>query len=368
VYLLTAVDRKQPRINSNEFLLNHERLAKQCLGMAHVVTMPWELGYKWTELVGKEWSVFLGAVRTYRPGLDFETDTPFDHPRALPDRILGFVYGNRKSEDGFEDFLIDQSREHAATHAPDWAPCLSFADARTRRAEQSRRAATDESDWKALYEEEIESLREKIKQVEAEAEGYNNESMVAMRERNQAISENNQLRRHLDGLRAALEAKNEEPVDASITLPESYEDLPDWVDAHLTGRVVLHSRARRSLKNPEFQDVEQVSRALLLLANEYRNMKLGVGGGKGACDEKLAALGLRLDGSISKEAAGEFGDTYFVRWPFESSQKRFIDLHLRSGGNTRDPERCLAIYFFWDDETRQVVVCSLPGHLPNRLT
>ena len=43
-------------------------------------------------------------------------------------------------------------------------------------------------------------------------------------------------------------------------------------------------------------------------------------------------------------------------------------MHLKSGGNTRDPTRCLRIYFFWDDDEQQVVVGSLPGHLENRLT
>ena len=106
----------------------------------------------------------------------------------------------------------------------------------------------------------------------------------------------------------------------------------------------------------------------MLLGNEYRNMRLGHEGAKVKYDSKLEELGLRLDGSISKERAGEHGDTYFVKWPFDSSQNRFIDLHVRSKSNTRDPKRCLAIYFFWDDESRQVIVCSLPGHLTNRLS
>ena len=173
MYLLTAPDRQYHRVNNNEFLLDHETLAKRCLGMAHVVTMPWELGFDWTEIVGKPWSVFLGAVRTYLPGLDFDADSPFDHPRALADRILGYVYKDKKMGEAFEDFLLDRSREFMATHMPDWGPCVFFADARTMKAEQSRQAATNDSDWKALYEEELASLKAKIKDVEAEAEGYN---------------------------------------------------------------------------------------------------------------------------------------------------------------------------------------------------
>jgi hypothetical protein len=43
-------------------------------------------------------------------------------------------------------------------------------------------------------------------------------------------------------------------------------------------------------------------------------------------------------------------------------------MHLKNGGNTRDPMRCLRIYFFWDDDEQQVVVGSLPAHLENHMT
>ena len=49
-------------------------------------------------------------------------------------------------------------------------------------------------------------------------------------------------------------------------------------------------------------------------------------------------------------------------------QRWLLDMHLKNGGNTRDPTRCLRVYFFWDDDERQVVVGSLPGHLESRLS
>ena len=42
-------------------------------------------------------------------------------------------------------------------------------------------------------------------------------------------------------------------------------------------------------------------------------------------------------------------------------------MHIRKGRD-HDARHCLAIYFFWDEETRQVVVGWLPSHLDNRLT
>ena len=63
----------------------------------------------------------------------------------------------------------------------------------------------------------------------------------------------------------------------------------------------------------------------------------------------------------------EQGDAFVVAWG-PKGEKRVLAWHLKNGGNTRDPERCLRIYYFWDDETQQVVVGSLPGHLKTRAT
>jgi hypothetical protein len=42
--------------------------------------------------------------------------------------------------------------------------------------------------------------------------------------------------------------------------------------------------------------------------------------------------------------------------------------HLRNNGNSHDPARCLAIYFFWDETISASVICAMPGHLPNGLS
>lgn len=369
VYLLSAPDRKQLGIGPAPYLLDHEKLARKCQGIAHVVTMPWSLGYAWTEMVGKPWSAFLGAVRTYRPGLDFDEDNPSDHPRAFAERILGFYYNGETMERAFEDFLIDKAYEHAATKRMEWGSLVFLADARTRAAALARESTTDEVEWRELFETEIKSLKEKVKELEGESEGYFDLATGAELERGQAVEESRTLRTQVDSLRMALQAKTGEDPDTTIQLPTSYDDLPDWVNANLAGRLTLHNRAvSRGLKKPDFEDVEQVARVLLLLAGEYRRMRQGHDGGRESFEKKLNELSLRCDGSISKERAGEEGETYFVKWPYSSSPRRFLELHIRSGANTRDPKRCLAVYFFWDDDSQQVVVGWLPSHLTNRLT
>jgi len=38
------------------------------------------------------------------------------------------------------------------------------------------------------------------------------------------------------------------------------------------------------------------------------------------------------------------------------------DWHVKSGGNTHDPVRCLRIYYAWDETTQHIVVAEMPAH------
>jgi hypothetical protein len=88
VVVLTQPDKTRFTVDVSDYVLDPRELANRCCGLAHVVQLPWELGYRWTEMVGKPWSVYLGAARTYWPGLDFETDLPAAHPSTFAERIV----------------------------------------------------------------------------------------------------------------------------------------------------------------------------------------------------------------------------------------------------------------------------------------
>ncbi len=68
VYLLTQPDEERLGLHTAPFLLDADDLARRTFGLAHVVTLPNALGFRWTTMVGRSWSAYLGAVRTYRPG------------------------------------------------------------------------------------------------------------------------------------------------------------------------------------------------------------------------------------------------------------------------------------------------------------
>ena len=76
------------------------------LGAAHVAVLTGRAAYMLTDLVGKEFSVFNRAVRTYRPGFDTDTDDPRRHPLALPHRIAQWQENGVDGSEAFESFLV----------------------------------------------------------------------------------------------------------------------------------------------------------------------------------------------------------------------------------------------------------------------
>ncbi len=362
VYLLTQRD----RYDANDYVINANDLAERVRYEAHVVTMPWNLGFQWTDLVGKPWSAFNGAVRTFRPGLDRDENAVADHPRILAERIAGFYFAGRQGPDAFVDMLERESFRYATAKRVDTHGCLFLEEARPRQAEVARTEARGTEDWRGLFESEIQALNGQVEKMREELHEWQTLAEQFEQERNRYFEENRKLSALADTFRQALEGTGKS-TDLHVPIPTDYADIEEWTGQHLSGRLELHPRTRRSLKNAAYGDAQLVYRALLLLAREYRDMRLGRPNGKDAFEKRLGELSLRYSGSITKSRAGEEGDAYYVNYPLHRPEKRFLEFHLRKGSG-HDERSSLAVYFFWDDETKQVVVGWLPGHLKNRMT
>ncbi len=366
VVALTQPDPQRVPIPVAEYVLDPLELASEALGLANIVQIPWDLAFQWTDLVGKAWSVFHGAVRTYMPRLDFERDTPTRHPLATVERIIFWEGTDLTGEPAFTSFLLDTLRLHAANKRFDWGDLLFISEARARREELARRDIHDIEALAESYDQEIDALKQQIEDLKKETDQYVDQIEEVEQERDRAREENSGLRYQVRELRSRLYEQTGEAPDASASLVDTYDDLPEWIRNCLAGRLELHSRAEKGLKSARFNDPHLVCRALLLLANEYRDMRLGEGSQQ-EYEVALQRLELRDGPSITDSRAGEEGETYYVRYPLPSSPRRFLELHLRKG-SSKDERYSLAIYFFWDKDKSQVVVGWLPSHLDNRQT
>jgi hypothetical protein len=171
------------------------------------------------------------------------------------------------------------------------------------------------------------------------------------------------LRIQLDAMRASRGAasKNE------ITIPTSPDEMDEW-QQHVAGQMWIAPRALGAARKSEFQDPPLVYRALLLLANEYREMRIHGGEQyKQAYQDGRKELRCNQARSISQSRVGEHGDEYYVNYPFQQHKRVFLDEHLRRG-NDRDHRNTLRIYFAWEPQEQIVIVGWLPGHLTTRLS
>lgn len=371
VIVISAVNRNAWRFTPTApgYLVNASYLADKVKGYAIVAQISFQAAFALTEAVGKSWSVYDGACRTYFPKIDFDNGSPAHHPGNFKDKIWFWNYEGLRGERGYTAFLIDTAHRVASTSRTDWSGLYFVPDARILAAELELAHAAhlaNAPERELAMQNHIAALQRKLQTAEDENADWLTELENATAEAEYYKQENAALRLRLDALRAHLIRQNGESPDAEIPIPDSYKEMSEWVKEHLAGRLILHPRAERALSKAEYTEVGMVYRALLILANEYRDSRMGVGTDE-AFRDVLAQYGMNFSGSIDKSRAGQEGEAYYVKYPIGSSQRVFLQFHIVRG-NSREDRYCMRIYFFWDEDTNQVVVGWLPSHLSNRIS
>lgn len=348
-------------------LIDVRALAGRCAGVATVAVITGAAGFELTKLLGKEYSVFRQAVRLYRPGFDDSSDSPYQHPLYLSHRIQDW---QSVGPSAFGEHLVRLACDDSVGRQKDSERVLPRFNTVKKIAMNWRR---DEAHRSGNQEGEIEALRDEVRSLAQEietaldlADGAEKERDAIRDQLKDQQDQNRQLLWQLNEFRSRLERQTGRSLDVDIPIPDTLKDLKRWSSEHLAGRVVMTPRAIRAAKDSPFEDVPLVYKALLLLANEYRRMR--VEGGPQSQEAFDAALrALRLENSRSGDPArlGEQGSEYIVE---HSGQRHLLDWHIKKPGNTREPTRCLRIYYTFDDQSQQVIVGSLPGHLDTRET
>jgi hypothetical protein len=331
----------------NKPLVDAKVLAKACTGLALVVVLPAQFSWALTDRFGKQLSVYEGAARVYLPGFT-EDSNPFGgHELILPTRLsspadaeLGLTRLRWIAANG------SVRRLQLGTDVLSFAP-LKVLGLEQRQRELQRAGATDLEQLKAANER-ISILDERI--IEAERYQTQFSDMHAEAEERAEIAES-QLRASGFRIQQLLEQIKTSGVtpDANIVLPDEWSLFAEWCDDRLVGRVLLTPQARRGLRSAEFEDVRQAARCLLWLANDLRDARLH--GTDGSLRDRI------IEPGIVNAHCG--ADEFEIEW---QGKRYAVDWHIKNGGNTRDPKRCLRIYYFWDESSQQAVIASLPAH------
>jgi hypothetical protein len=331
-----AVDPARP-------LIDADTLARATIGLAHVVILPAHFTYGLSDAFGKVRSCYHGAVRAYLPGFDPASD-PYEHPLTLGEFVLR---DSAAIVDGLREFAAKESLRRVRLGQD----VLAFASVRSAalQIEQEAKASsrTSEADRLADALQQIKALRADLAEKQAEAETNFD---LAHQEEERAKAAEAQLhnaRERIRQLEAQLVARGE-GVDAGVALPSSWSEFVDWCDQTLIGRIMLAPAARRGIRKAKFENLALAARCVLWLASECRDRRLNGGG-------TLANVAIMP--GIENAPCGE--DTF--KFDFQGRRLE-ADWHIKNGGNTRDPRRCLRIYYAWDEVTQQIVVAEMPAH------
>ena len=344
-------------------------LARAVTGLAVVWVLPPAMTFRLTERVTRHLSVFNGAWRLYMPGFG-PGSSKTDHPLILWDR-LNEEGGISRATERFLRASAEAVRkagggDHAPTYADLEREAARIAARRGGLVSFLRRSIWGGADRVAVVSEPppvpapafapespgpSRRLRAARETAIARAKRYERvkKRVVAVeQERDEALKRAEQLA----GLVRVLGGD----PDTRIPFPTTWTEFAAWCDESLRGRLILTGAARRELDGARFADVALAARCLNWLAKEYRNGRLD--GGNSSLRGRIAGI----DGAFNVPC----GSDSFEH--FRDGRRHTVNWHIKRGANTRDPRRCLRIYYFWDEQAGQVVVASMPGHRRNAVS
>lgn len=321
-------------------------LAKVALGIARVVVVPSTHTWVLTEQFGKLRSVYSGAVRAYMPGFT-QGANPYAHRLFLIESA---------ADDGRARSALKSLRWLVANESlrrlrlGDDVVAFSVVRESTLDLERQRlrQAGSSDSEQLEAAQIQVDALKDDLKRSKSETDQWLSE---CERTEEEARNYQQQLRgaqSRIQQLLAQIKDRGGEP-DSAVVLPESWDRFADWCDEVLSGRVTLSGRARRETKSADFDDPQTAARSLLWLANEYRDSRMN-----GAVGDLRKPVGA----GIHNDRCG--ADSFDFAW---NGRQEPVEWHIKNGGNTRDPRRCLRIYYFWDEESQVVIVASMPAHV-----
>ncbi len=182
VYMVTETNRGSHGFNT---LVNFEYLAKHCIGTSHVVLMTYDMGYEWTEKVGKWLSAYLGTVRTYKAHTPLNEASKQKHPLAMPERIINWEHDGSKGPEAFTKFLVLQAMQASVSQPDGKSTFIPFSTIKSMALDGQFQFSEGEH-WKVKegkYKKRIDILETRISEI-------TQDSIAMQTENNRLRSEN----------------------------------------------------------------------------------------------------------------------------------------------------------------------------------
>lgn len=319
-------------------------LASDLVGVAIVATLDVEASWALTGRRGKEWSCFNGAVRLYWPNAERSTQ-PWHHPLWMRYTLLSQGATPEDASGRFRRQLRRQLLGLSAFAVPEPAVMVDIRLGHTKaEADRERETLRGSSDWEglaSLYADENAGLvttasehRGRIRELEAE----------------------------VANLRLALQwtpdqAQDIAPDDADP--PSTVKEAVAVAMERYAGQLVFGDDVQRGVGElaPDAGPPEKVLKYLEQLAAMVTQRK-GTGLGKAPL-QWLQARG--VDCSGESETIRNSGDEQRKRTWHDGSQTRIFESHLKPK-EAAHPDRCVRIYFDYDDSSKVGIVGWVGRH------
>lgn len=165
-----------------------------------------------------------------------------------------------------------------------------------------------------------------------------------------------------------LKVKDEEikRYEALLNRPQRPDGVIEWVEKYLSGKLILHERAKDMMRKitPEKVNLPLVCDALEHLATDFRDELRG----NINEDERRLRSSKKYNRNFEivltrGPAVGMYPKEYKIKYKIGYKGKpveSLLDYHLKVGN---DSANLLRIYFLYDEDKELIVVGSLPEHL-----
>ena len=357
----------EPNIyDGRRWIIDPNRLARDVFSIAHVWAIGPEASAELNRRLGRDLSVFHGGVRYWKFPFTLE-DNPYSHPLVIGKRLINWSDGgpNAFRQELVQSLLRSSSfRQDIDKSLPSFSQVRQLAS-RLAREKASSKGKGDKELLDLALSENGRLIRELEEQKAEHAEilqlsQSDLEGVQVELDEMRAEVRNRQHR--VDALENALRSQRQQKIGI---FPETLAEMGEWSINHLNDSVNIMPRAINAAKKSEFEDILLVYNVLCVFRDKYVPMRrAGDSQLKLECDLAWQELGLSLTPSFSGSGAGQFRDEYKVRW---KGNIRLLDMHLK-GSNSRDPRYGFRCYFFWEEESKTVVIGSIPNHLTNSAT
>jgi hypothetical protein len=226
---------------------NPNLYADRLCGVAHVVRIYPSASFGLSNTIGKHLSVFDSGIRNYTPTSQIDIDDPLRHTLYTKHALA------RTDLSRVQHSILSSAFTTSVEGALRSRSIPTFVQIRSANA--ALKIAQPQSTEIASLEVQLKASQAARFAAETQARDSLDLAIQEEAARKEAEDERNQERARAIVLSArvrALESRLVSVTDADMSRPEEYGEVATWVEREFAGRMKLHPRALRGLKNATF--------------------------------------------------------------------------------------------------------------------